>query len=106
MIPPVTTETKNETKNSYDITILQTPELGQTKGYRQVFRYDVVASCHEEAIYKVFRTFNVKDLMPKQSIARFMRTWDILLFDEGLNGKTYYQLQPDGWKKIRRIHVR
>ncbi|MBM6619389.1 hypothetical protein [Bacillus suaedaesalsae] len=105
MHPPVTTKAIEE-KICYDITIMQTPKIGQKKGYRQVFRYDVVASNHDEAIYEVFRTFNVKDLMPKDTPARFIRTWDILYFDEGLNGVTYYQLQPEGWKKIRRIHVR
>jgi hypothetical protein len=91
---------------SYDITIMQTPRIGQKKGYRQVFRLDIDATCHDEAIYEVFRTFNVKDLMPKNTEARYIRTWDILFFDEGLGGKTYYQLQPEGWQKIRRIHVR
>jgi hypothetical protein len=91
---------------NYDITVMQTPRIGQKNGYRQVYRLDVTATNHNEAIYKVFRMFNVKDLMPKNTEARYIRTWDILFFDEGLGGKTYYQLQPEGWNKIRRIHVR
>ncbi|WP_246941665.1 hypothetical protein [Bacillus pinisoli] len=97
---------KNKIVQCYDITLMQTPRIGQKKGYRSVYRLDVYAESHDEAMYEVFRLFNVKEMMPKQTEARFIRTWDILYFDEGLEGMTYYQLQPGGWKKIGRVHVR
>ncbi|MFZ3588760.1 hypothetical protein ACOI1C_05645 [Bacillus sp. DJP31] len=96
---------KEKIKKCYDITLMQTPKINQKKGYKQVFRLNVDAYCHEEAIYEVFRRFNVRDLMPKNSEARYIRTWDILFFDEGLGGKTYYQLLPEGWTEIGRFQI-
>ncbi|MFD1737156.1 hypothetical protein ACFSCX_11400 [Bacillus salitolerans] len=93
-------------KSVYDITIMQTPKIGDIKGYKVVHRLEVEASSHSEAIYEVYRIFNVRDLMPKNTKARFIRTGDVLFFDEGLGGKTYYQLQTEGWIKIGRVHVR
>jgi hypothetical protein len=105
---PLTIQSRKKGKelNCYDITLMQTPHIGQKKGYKSVYRLNVDATCHNEAMYEVFRRFNVKELMPQNSNARYIRTWDILFFDEGLAGKTYYQLLPEGWKEIRRIHVR
>jgi hypothetical protein len=102
----ISPRTRGKELHSYDITLLQTPRIGQKKGYRSVYRLNVDATCHDEAMYEVFRRFNVKELMPQDTDARFIRTWDILFFDEGLNGMTYYQLHPEGWKQIGRVHVR
>jgi cupin superfamily acireductone dioxygenase involved in methionine salvage len=102
----ISSRRKNMETQDYDITLLQTPRIGQKKGYRSVYRLNVDATCHDEAMYEVFRRFNVKELMPKDTEARYIRTGDILYFDEGLAGMTYYKLQPEGWKKIGRVHVR
>ncbi len=109
MIHPSTIQTSGKREKiliSYDVTLMQTPKIGQKKGYKQVFRLNVNAFSHEEAIYEVFRRFNVRDLMPKDTEARYIRTWDILFFDEGLGGKTYYQLHPEGWQRIGRALIK
>jgi hypothetical protein len=91
--------------NELDVTIFQTPQFGEKKGYRQVYRLTLPAKNHEEAIQKVYRMFNVKDLMPEDYRARTMGTGDIILIDEGLGGQTYYKLNPGGWEKIHRVHL-
>ncbi len=109
MIHPSTTRynSKKEKGNkSYDITLLQTPKIGEKKGYKQVYRLFIEALSREAAIYEVFRIFNVKELMPRNSEARYIRTWDIIFFDEGLGGKIYYQLQPEGWIEINRALIK
>ncbi|WP_456279106.1 hypothetical protein [Bacillus sp. AK128] len=106
MIDPMTISPRKNEVNCYDVTLLQTPRIGQKKGYRSVYRLNVHAGNHHEAMYEVFKTFNVKELMPQGTEARYIRTGDILYFDEGRDGMTYYQLKPEGWRKIGRVHVR
>jgi hypothetical protein len=95
---------KNE--QCYDVTIFQTPQFGQMKGYRQVYRLTVVGEDHDDVLAEVYRMFNVPDLIPKDYTARYMGTGDILLIDEGRNGQFCYRLCPDGWERIHRIHLR
>ncbi|WP_102274896.1 YodL domain-containing protein [Cytobacillus massiliigabonensis] len=97
--------TKVKTK-LFDVTIFQTPEFRQNKGYRQVYRLSIEGGDHEECLYTVFATFNVPDLIPKDFTGRFIATGDILFIDEGRKGQFYYQLQPGGWKIINRVHIR
>jgi len=92
--------------SEYDVTIFQTPNYRDEKGYRAVYRLLVEAKNHEQALYENFRTFNIPDAMPDDYDARYLGTGDIVLIDEGKRGQTYYQLQPGGWVKINRIHVR
>ncbi|MFC0274308.1 hypothetical protein ACFFIX_23455 [Metabacillus herbersteinensis] len=96
----------NKRISPYDITIFQTPAFGESKGYRPVYRVNVEAPNHPDAIKKVFRMFNVPDMVPSDYHARFISTGDILLIDEGRRGQTYYRLHPEGWTEINRIHVR
>jgi hypothetical protein len=91
---------------SYDVTIMQTPNKGEDKGYRQVYRLSIPASCHQETVHKIFRMFNVADTLPEDFKARYISTGDILLIDEGTRGQFYYKLLPGGWKLINRMHVR
>lgn len=93
-------------KKDYDVTIFQTPEFRQTQGYRQVYRLTVRALNQEECLYEVFSTFNVQDKVPTDFRGRYISTGDILLIDEGLRGKYYFQLKPGGWKQINRINIR
>lgn len=90
----------------FDVTIFQTPEFRQNKGYRQVYRLSIEGVDHEECLYSVFAAFNVPDLIPKDFTGRFITTGDILFIDEGRKGQFYYQLQPGGWKIINRIQIR
>jgi hypothetical protein len=90
----------------FDVTIFQTPHFGETKGYKPVYRYIVSAKNHADALNKTFRTFNIPDTIPNDYEARYIGTGDIVLIDEGKKGQSYYQLQPGGWKKVHRIHVR
>ncbi|WNS77604.1 YodL domain-containing protein [Bacillus sp. DTU_2020_1000418_1_SI_GHA_SEK_038] len=93
-------------RKEYDVTIFQTPEFRQNKGYRQVYRLTVEASDHDECIYSVFSTFNVHDRIPNDFNGRFISTGDILYIDEGRKGQYYFQLKPGGWQEINRIHIR
>ncbi|MDQ0245430.1 hypothetical protein J2S09_003007 [Bacillus fengqiuensis] len=91
---------------AYDVTIMQTPNKGEDKGYRPVYRLSILASCHKETVHKIFRKFNVADTLPEDFDARYISTGDILLIDEGTRGQFYYKLLPGGWKLINRMHVR
>jgi len=90
----------------YDVTIFQTPKFGDGKGYKAVYRLMIPAKNHEDALYQTFRKFNIPDIIPEDYSARYIGTGDIILIDEGKRGQSYYQLQPGGWTKINRIHVR
>lgn len=93
-------------KKEYDVTIFQTPEFRQNKGYREVYRLTVDAFDHDDCLYTVFSTFNVLDLIPPDFNGRYITTGDILYIDEGRKGQYYFQLKPGGWKEISRIHIR
>ena len=95
-----------KTKQTYDVTLFQTPKFGQQKGYEQVYRLTLTASMHDEVLAAVYRMFNVADLLPEDYKARYVSTGDIVLIDEGVRGQTYYKLCSDGWKKINRLHLR
>jgi hypothetical protein len=95
-----------EKYNEYDVTIFQTPQFGQKKGYRQVYRFFIHSTDHETLISQVFRMFNVQDLVPKDYRGRYLGTGDIVFIDEGRNGHYYYQLQTGGWRQIHRVHLR
>ncbi|MBP1942420.1 hypothetical protein J2Z26_002163 [Bacillus luteolus] len=97
---------KTREKVQYDITIFQTPKYGELKGYRQVYRVTIEGINHKDAIKNVFRMFNVNDLIPKDYQARYLNTGDILLFDEGRKGQTYYKLCVGGWQKVNRVILR
>jgi hypothetical protein len=90
----------------YDVTIMQTPKYGETKGYAPVFRLTMEANNHQELISKVYRKFNVTDSIPGDYEGRFIATGDIIMIDEGTFGISYYRLEFGGWKKINRIQVR
>lgn len=96
----------NNKVTEFDITIFQTPQFGDEKGYKPVYRLMIPAKNHEDALYQTFRKFNIPDIIPKDYKARYIGTGDIILIDEGKKGQVYYQLQPGGWKKINRIQVR
>lgn len=91
---------------NYDITIFQTPKYGEIKGYEQVYRMNIEAAGHEEALHHVFCIFNVSDRKPRDYDARFILTGDIVLIDEVKRGQTYYKLLSGGWTKVNRVHVR
>lgn len=93
-------------KKMYDVTIFQTPEFRQKKGYRQVYRTEIEGANHSECLENVFRKFNIADCIPEDYKGRFISTGDIVFIDEGRGGQYYYQLKPGGWKNINRIHIR
>ncbi|TXC93165.1 hypothetical protein FS935_02940 [Metabacillus litoralis] len=91
---------------TYDMTIFQTPNFGDKKGYKEVYRISVVGTTHNDALNNIFQVFNVNDRIPQDYTARYLSTGDIILIDEGKKGQFYYKLFPQEWKKINRIHVR
>ena len=90
----------------YDVTIMQTEEKGEKRGYKPVHRLTITAFDHQDAATQVFQMFNIADTVPNDCDARFISTGDILLIDEGTRGKYYYKLWTDGWQKVNRLHVR
>ncbi|MEC3656144.1 YodL domain-containing protein [Bacillus siamensis] len=90
---------------AYDVTIFQTPRYGEKKGYRVVYRTELAADNHQDALERAFSVFNVPDTVPNDYQARFIATGDVILIDEGRKGKTYYRLNPAGWGKINRLLV-
>lgn len=90
----------------YDVTIFQTPNIGEKKGYRPVYRLTVRAKNHQEVLKKIFRKFNISEAIPPDYNGRYIWTGDIVFIDEGKNGTKYYKLVTGGWEKIHRIHVR
>jgi hypothetical protein len=93
-------------KKTYDVTIFQTPEFKQRKGYQKVYRTDIEGNTHHECLENVFRKFNIVDCIPNDYEGRFIRTGDIIYIDEGRLGQYYYRLEPGGWNPINRIQVR
>ncbi|WP_226666689.1 YodL domain-containing protein [Metabacillus litoralis] len=91
---------------TYDMTIFQTPNFGDKKGYKDVYRLSVDGMTHKDALKNVFQVFNVNDRIPDDYRARYLSTGDIVLIDEGKKGQYYYKLFPQGWQKINRIQVR
>ncbi|WP_066263011.1 YodL domain-containing protein [Heyndrickxia acidicola] len=89
--------------NIYDATLFQTPAYGGKRGFEKVYRLDVPAKNHMEALNELFVLFNHPDSMPKDCKARFVSTGDIIFIDEGRKGHFYYQLKSGGWKSINRI---
>jgi hypothetical protein len=92
-------------KKEYDVTIFQTPNFRQKKGYQQVYRLQVQGTSHAECLDEVFSWFNITDRLPSDFEGRFIGTGDILFIDEGRKGQYYYQLKSGGWKQVNRIHV-
>ncbi|WP_078380321.1 hypothetical protein [Sutcliffiella halmapala] len=90
----------------YDVTIMQTPNYGESKGYAPILRLTMEASNHKELISKVYKKFNVTDSIPQNYVGRFIGTGDVLMIDEGTFGISYYRLEFGGWKKINRVQVR
>jgi hypothetical protein len=93
-------------KKIYDVTIFQTPEFRQKKGFQQVYRMEIEGGTHQECLNNVFKQFNVSDCIPNDYPGRFIGTGDIVYIDEGRQGQYYYQLKPGGWININRIQVR
>ncbi|QGQ48783.1 YodL domain-containing protein [Metabacillus sediminilitoris] len=96
----------NKRIQTYDITIFQTPNFGEKKGYQNVYRNYFKGNGHQDVLKKIFKTFNVADRMPVDYNARYICTGDIVLIDEGKKGQFYYKLFPEDWKRINRINVR
>ncbi|MBU8878927.1 hypothetical protein BGM26_08005 [Bacillus sp. FJAT-29790] len=90
----------------YDVTIFQTPEFRQSKGYKQVYRLTIQGGDHDQCLDSIFAKFNVPDRIPADFTGRFISTGDILFIDEGRKGQYYYQLKPGGWEGINRILIR
>ncbi|CAG9621954.1 hypothetical protein [Sutcliffiella rhizosphaerae] len=90
----------------YDVTIMQTPNYGESKGYVPVFRLTIEGGSHAEVVNKIYKKFNVTDSIPKAYSGRFIATGDIIMIDEGTLGISYYRLEFGGWKKINRVAIR
>jgi hypothetical protein len=90
----------------YDVTIFQTPNYREKKGYKAVYRTIILANSRENCLDETFSRFNVTDRIPENYKGRFMATGDIVLIDEGRGGQHYYQLKSGGWISVNRISLR
>lgn len=52
----------NGKATDYDVTIFQTPNAGEKKGYRPVYRITVSGKNHQDVLDHVFRLFNIAEL--------------------------------------------
>jgi hypothetical protein len=95
----------NKKVELYDVTIFQTPRIGEKRGYRPVYRLHVKGKNHGDVLANVFAKLNVADTTPPDYRARYISTGDIVLIDEGIKGKMYYKLCIGGWEKIHRMYV-
>lgn len=95
-----------KTAAHYDVTIFQTPNFRQYKGYKEVYRTSIFGNGHADCLENAFKQFNVSDSIPSDYRGRFLSTGDILLIDQGILGQYYYQLVPGGWKIINRVNIR
>lgn len=99
-------ELTRKRKKIFDVTLYQTPEFRQTKGYKEVYRLPIEETNHLDCLEELFKQFNVSDRMPNDYFGRYIGTGDIVLIDEGRSGQQYYQLKPGGWVKVNRIKIR
>jgi len=90
----------------YDVTIFQTPNYKEHKGYKAVYRTFIPAISRDHCLEETFSTFNVTDRLPATYKGRFLTTGDIILIDEGRGGQYYYQLKSGGWEPINRVQLR
>lgn len=93
-------------KKRFDVTLYQTPVFRQKKGYQEVYRLPVEENNHMECLDKIFKVFNVSDMIPNDYGGRYVGTGDIISIDDGKSGQSFYQLQSGGWMKINRIRLR
>jgi hypothetical protein len=90
----------------YDVTIMQTPNYGEEKGYAPIYRLTMEGGSHQEVVDNVYKKFNVTDSIPRDYDGRFIATGDIIMIDEGTLGTAYYRLEFGGWNKVNRVVVR
>ena len=92
-------------RREYEIAIFQTEQTQKKKGYKQVYQGYIDGENHTEVINKLFRKFNIRDLIPENYKGRTISSGDIIMIGDNNEKKSYYQLQSGGWAVVNRIHV-
>ena len=92
-------------KREYEIAIFQTEHPREKKGYRLVYQGHMDGDNHLDVINKLFRKFNIRDLIPTSYKGRTISSGDIIMISDNYEKKSYYQLQSGGWAAVNRIHV-
>ena len=92
-------------RSEYEIAIFQTEHPREKKGYKQVYQGYIDGENHTEVINKLFRKFNIRDLIPENYKGRTISSGDIIMIGDNNEKKSYYQLQSGGWAVVNRIHV-
>ena len=92
-------------KKDYEVGLFQTEHPRDRKGYRIVYRGIINGEDHFDVVSKVFKMFNIKDLIPKDYQGRTVMSGDIIMIVDHYERKRYYQLQSGGWAEVNRLHV-
>ena len=92
-------------RREYEIAIFQTEHPREKKGYKLVYQGQIDGDNHMDVINKLFRTFNIRDLIPASYKGRTISSGDIIMISDNYEKKSYYQLQSGGWATVNRIHV-
>ena len=92
-------------KREYEIAIFQTGHPRDKKGYKVVYQGQIDGDNHTDVINKLFRKFNIRDLIPENYKGRTISSGDIIMISDNYEKKSYYQLQSGGWAAVNRIHV-
>ncbi|WP_010172041.1 YodL domain-containing protein [Bacillus coahuilensis] len=90
----------------YELTLYQTEQFGDKKGYQLVHRDTIFGSTHDFALEVLYKMLNVQDSIPVDYKGRYVSTGDIVQIDEGRKGSSFYRLEVGGWNRINRIHLR
>ncbi len=92
-------------RREYEIAIFQTEHPREKKGYKLVYQGYIDGDNHTEVINKLFRKFNIRDLIPADYKGRTISSGDIIMIGDNYEKKSYYQLQSGGWAAVNRILV-
>ena len=73
-------------RREYEIAIFQTEHPREKKGYKLVYQGQIDGDNHMDVINKLFRTFNIRDLIPASYKGRTISSGDIIMIGSSMGG--------------------
>lgn len=92
-------------RREYEIAIFQTEHPRDKKGYKLVYQGQIDGDNHTDVINKLFKKFNIRDMIPENYQGRTISSGDIIMIGDKYEKKSYYQLQSGGWAIVNRLYV-